>query len=474
VSNDDLLALLDLGAKPPAPNGTHTSVIKRVETKTTTPPSPTALQLDGWGLRRGKDVLKESDRLKESLSGLGDEDVQALAVADFHAAAFEPDPQLHEACVDPLRLEFVKQLMETPEYHELRTSTVLNATASEIAATAFATRYAALHADRNKGDCKAVESGAGGDADFAGEMAILKHVSAALTEATKEVEEAKEAAAALGMGPGSPGSNDAKAIAALFKRVRSDPELRRICELAGRYRRVAQSKQRRKLVHGMDDVVGVTTDGDLSRLLPHELAKLAIPEFEDDALRRLVERQTMCREYHSTEPVAKGPVIVCVDESGSMEGEKVHTAKALALALAWIARQQKRWIALIAYSGDSGERLLALPPDKWNEVALMDWLAQFIGLGSNLDVPVRELPHYYEELRAPKGSTDVVFVTDALCRIGPAVRHRFNAWKEEARARLITLVIGSSPGDLTEISDEVHQVDSLAVTEAGVDRVLSI
>ena len=100
------------------------------------------------------------------------------------------------------------------------------------------------------------------------------------------------------------------------------------------------------------------------RLLPHELAKLAIPELELDTLRRLVERQTLCREHHATEPVGKGPIIVTVDESGSMQGEKVHTAKALALALAWIARQQGRWSALVAYSGDSGERLLALPPGR--------------------------------------------------------------------------------------------------------------
>src|SRR6476619_3956255 len=73
------------------------------------------------------------------------------------------------------------------------------------------------------------------------------------------------------------------------------------------------------------------------------------------------------------EPVGKGPIIVSVDESGSMEGEKAHTAKALALALAWIARRQRRWCGLVAYSGDSGERLLALPPDRWNETALMDW-----------------------------------------------------------------------------------------------------
>jgi hypothetical protein len=64
--------------------------------------------------------------------------------------------------------------------------------------------------------------------------------------------------------------------------VRNDPVLRRIGELAGRYRRMAQSRQRRKVRHGLDDVVGVTLDGDLARVLPHELAKLVVPEFELD------------------------------------------------------------------------------------------------------------------------------------------------------------------------------------------------
>src|SRR5207247_8477297 len=103
--------------------------------------------------------------------------------------------------------------------------------------------------------------------------AVLKHVSKALTEASKEVEEAREAAAALGMGPGAPGGNDPRAIAALYKRVRSDPTLRRICDLAGRYRRVAQSRQRRKATHGLDDVAGVAPDADLGRLLPPEPAR---------------------------------------------------------------------------------------------------------------------------------------------------------------------------------------------------------
>jgi len=157
-----------------------------------------------------------------------------------------------------------------------------------------------------------------------------------------------------------------------------------------------------------------------------------------------------------------------------MHGEKVHTAKALALAMAWIARQQRRWCGLVAYSGDSGQRLLALPPGRWNEIAVMDWLDAFIGYGSSLDVPIKELPDYYCKLGAPQGQTDVILITDALCHIPSEAKLRFLDWKRQVQARVISLIIESTPGDLRDISEEVHEVHSLSVTEGAVERVLSI
>jgi hypothetical protein len=35
--------------------------------------------------------------------------------------------------------------------------------------------------------------------------------------------------------------------------------------------------------------------------------------------------------------------------------------------------------------------------------------------------------------------------------------------------RLLTLVVGDHPGDLSTISDEVHRVTSLSVSESAVD-----
>ncbi len=305
----DLLKMLDLDGRPPdTPKASGVIAADAAEPAPPADASPTALDVDAWGLRRGRDLVAESERLRKA-------GTDEFAAADFFTVAFDPDPKLAASCIDRRRHQFVAQLLDTPEYHALHAATRLDDTAAGIAATHFAEQFAQL----KKEDTKDHAGGAaGGPGDALGEeMATLRAVGRAVAEAGKEVGELHEATAALGMGPGSPGSNDPRAVAELFKRVRGDPTLRRICELAGRFRRVAQSKQRMKATHGLDDVVGVEPGGDVGRLLPAELAKLMIPELELDTLRRIAEREALCREHHAVEPVGKGPVIVCLDESGS-------------------------------------------------------------------------------------------------------------------------------------------------------------
>lgn len=465
MDQTELLKLLDLPGKS-SDQPADTGAVVRGSGTVAENASPTALRVDAWGLRRGRDLVAESDRLRAA----GTDEYTA---ADCFVAAFDPDPQLLEACVDPRRREFLAQLLDTPDYKGLHTATRLDDTAAAIAAAHFAEQFARLKEDdkTNKREDAATES----PADAVGrEVATLRAVGRALAEAGKDVDELKDTASALGMGPGSPGSHDPRVVAELFKRVRADPALRRICELAGRFRCVAQSRQRRKADHGLDDVVGVTLGGDLSRLLPAELVRLAEPAFEDEMLLRLVEKRCLCRDHRAVEPVGKGPIIVVCDESGSMDGDKAHAAKALALALAWIARRQKRWCGLVAYSGDTGERLLVLPPGRWDETALCDWLSEFLGGGSDLDVPVREMPDYYQRLGAPTGITDLVFITDAVCRIPVDIKNRFLEWRKAIQARLVTLVLNAAAGDLAAVSDEVFHVTDLDPTHEAVGRVLSL
>jgi len=459
MNSDELLGMLDLGAALADidAGATDTSAADAGAKR-----HPTAIVCDEWAMRRGREL---ADCPGWEATGLDEN-----AAADFHALAFDPQAEF-QPCEERTREKFIGAMVETPEFHALHADTMLDDCAAQIAALHFGDQFAEY---RRKNDAGKASGGGGKPDGIEGEVAAIGAAGKAIAAAAGEVKELKDAEGALGMGAGSPGGKrDPKAVAEAFNRVRNNPSLRKICEAAGRFRRVAQSKQRMKAVHGFDDVVGVELAGDLARVLPHELAKLDVEELELDMLRRLAERQALCRDFAAVEPVGKGPIIVTLDESGSMR-DKIENAKGLALSLAWIARQQKRWCAIVAYSGDSGERVIALPPGRWDEAAVCEWLQEFIGGGSDIDVPIAELPRMYADLKPPAGATDVIMITDAICKLPAALVAKFNAWKLAVRARVLSLILESRPGDLAAVSDECHQVRTLDAGEVAIGRVLSM
>jgi uncharacterized protein with von Willebrand factor type A (vWA) domain len=452
MNNDELNKLLDLdgGTLPsygsaPTPKAQESSL--------------TALKLDQWSLRKGNELLVESPRLRKL-------NLSAACVSDLHAAAFLPNPELVESCGDPLRREFIQELINTPTYQSLHESTKLNGIASEIAAVSFGEQFSLLAA-RVETSPKLPES-------KSLEIDIISSASKAARQATEGVEELESVAQAFGLGKGEPGSSDVNAIATTFKAARSNPALLRICSLAGRYRQLAQGLYKARSKNGFEEVVGLESGGDISRLIPSELMKLGIPELEIDFLRRFAERQCLCREYEAIEKIGLGPIVIVVDESGSLVGSKNESAKAIALTLASIARKQGRWCGLVAFSGGSGHRVLALPPTKWNQVQLYSWLESFIGCGSDQDVPVQEMPAIFTEIGAPVGKTDLVYITDAELRISQKKATEFKTWKASVKARLVSLVLNTDPGHLTLISDEVHLISSLDPAEAGIKKVFSL
>src|SRR5262245_41669457 len=195
VDREDLLKMLDLSGKErPPPQKTTIIASSDTPSTPTTPPSPTALVLDGWALRRGKELLEGSPLIQ----GLR---LEAEAVADFHAAAFLPDHELAEACQDPARLQFLTQLLGTPDFRALHAATMLREDASEVAAAAFAEQFASLRRDEEiePGGEEGEEGGNSEEStDGAGEMAALRAAGKALSRASEEVEAMNEAAGALG------------------------------------------------------------------------------------------------------------------------------------------------------------------------------------------------------------------------------------------------------------------------------------
>lgn len=493
MRSEDVMKLLEL---EDADAGPTAEVVTRagVEAKA----MPTALKMDLWGERRGADLFQNDADLRKAIGvdskplTEADEQYWSRAVADFHSAAFDVAPEMNEKCEDGLRQDFLKNVMETPEFQEMRLTTMANATAAEIATACFAKQFAVRRAEAARDEAQKGKGGKGpggagkgagsglGPADA--EIQTMQAAARAVADAAKSVQDVADTADALGIGGDGPtgGKMDAKRIQKAYARVKKSPRLAEIARLAGRFRRLAASKQRAKVIHGADEVIGVTLGDEIAKLVPSELAKLADPLFMLDTARRLFDRQTLCRETRATEPVGKGPIVVIVDESGSMNGSKIETAKALALALAWIARKQKRWCCLVGFSGGSkiepGSQCL-IPPGRCDETELIAWLEHFYGGGTVMDVPLVEVPGWWPEYikrGMARGKTDMVIITDAECDVPDAVAKSFLAFKATEKVKLTTLVVQGRVGQLGPLCDEVYNVPAITTDSDAVGAVLSV
>ncbi|MGL6153313.1 MAG: ATPase RavA stimulator ViaA [Aeromonas sobria] len=117
-----------------------------------------------------------------------------------------------------------------------------------------------------------------------------------------------------------------------------------------------------------DDLVGIHQGNDLMRMLPSESVMLGIPELEMEFYRRYLERRLLSYQARGTLPrhavlprvpqqgeqtlQPMGPVIVCIDTSGSMGGYPEQCAKALALALLQLALSEQRACYVMLFSTD--------------------------------------------------------------------------------------------------------------------------
>lgn len=211
---------------------------------------------------------------------------------------------------------------------------------------------------------------------------LLKSLSELLS-ALKEVQEQLES---LGLDAGvlfdlSKGNLSPQDIVQ-FKRwaryLAEDEGVKALCEILGKMRQIELSEhiERVKFQHVEDvwrpdpnsreEIVGIRLGRDLEHTLPSELALLADSDTAILFDLKFVESRLMCfdmsgmqlvAEHHQSEIESTvsdadkmGPIVICVDTSGSMAGMPETIAKAVALFMATKAREQKRDCYLINFS----------------------------------------------------------------------------------------------------------------------------
>ena len=186
-----------------------------------------------------------------------------------------------------------------------------------------------------------------------------------------------------------------------------------------------------------------------SRLLTYESEAVLIERVPDpDAP---VSRQAL----PAPEALERGPMILCIDTSGSMQGAPENIAKAVVLEAVRTAHREHRPCLLIAFGGPGELLERRLEPGAQGLRHLLEALGQGFDGGTDVQTPIERAIERVHE-RAWR-SADLLIVSDGEFGCTPATLAKL----DDARAGLGLRVQGILVGDretmgLLEVCDAIH------------------
>ena len=241
------------------------------------------------------------------------------------------------------------------------------------------------------------------------------------------------------------------------------------------------------------EINGLRYSNDISAALPAELAMLKNPAAQKLFQLKFAQKQLLSFDYQNyaenekeiieQEEVSiekqepKGPIIICVDTSGSMHGAPERIAKTVTFALAKIAMNEKRSCYLISFS--TGIETLDL--SSFKGVDALSKLVQFLRMSFNGGTDAAPaLTHAVKQLQTNAWkNADVLMVSDFIMNGLPSGLEEEIKAEQEKETGFYSLVIGSdgnkqtlkvfnenwnyNPGNPAAQKELVRQVNSLRI-----------
>ena len=207
------------------------------------------------------------------------------------------------------------------------------------------------------------------------------------------------------------------------------------------------------------EISGLCLSGEISSVLPSELAMSrnlsAKPYFAQkfaekkllsyayiNQIRNFREDDKIGKENAGTkETERKGPLIICVDTSGSMQGMPENIAKTTTFVLAKIAVEEKRKCYLISFS--TGIETLDLSIFKTGEALakLVQFLRMSFNEGTDVTLPLKHSTEMFHK----KGyeNADVLIISDFIMETLPDNLKKSIEAEKEKGTKFYSIAIGS-------------------------------
>lgn len=264
---------------------------------------------------------------------------------------------------------------------------------------------------------------------------------------------------------------DFESIRKIVKLQKEYPELLKVANRMGRIADDEGSKQVYvtegsvyKLAHSQkSDILGVTIGNDLNALLPSELLYYSDSELQDvfmlkyftqklQTFRYKSEIMQPSRRLEAKPAVLKGPMIVCLDTSGSMTGKPERMANSLLIKLIEIAELQNRECFLISFSVST--RTIDVRRERQK---LMEFFSHPFTGDTDATQMLKDTFRMLDQNRYM--NADVLLISDfriPACRPELLVQMREN---REKGTRFYGLQIGIAPNEWVEHFDHMYKVE---------------
>ena len=294
-------------------------------------------------------------------------------------------------------------------------------------------------------------------------------IQCAVTSALEIAQEASDTIKSWGNGDSSPAALQQNVE--LLRRVQSSAKLRDIIRHLGKYREILDNARKISFIYGRGEKYDIVLGNDFTRAISSEYAYLATPETVPLFIRK-VQRKTL-KQYRKRERVSKGygDIVVCIDESGSMKGNRIAWAKAVALVLLEHAAQNGRSCVMVRFASPDKFVTHLFTKGKYTTDDVFNFAESFLCGGTDFETPLKQALTLIETEGFE--NADVMFITDGECRISDEFADNFREKSRQLKFKVTGIVMGTDDFSLTPFCEKIYRLEQMSGDDIASDIITS-
>ncbi len=295
------------------------------------------------------------------------------------------------------------------------------------------------------------------------DQSALKRMQLKTAELANEIDQAAEDSHDFSREFGQGGRVAAGARLELGRRLARNKKLGELARMVGRFKQDARALKRKTLERGVAEAYDIELGSELGRLIPAELLAMHHPVLKRDFHRRVLEGTVLQYRLRDDEQKGKGPMVVCIDVSSSMQGDKEMWSKAVALTLMDIARRQRRLFRAVMFSSGPGSlKVLDLNRERRYQPDLnkvVEMAEYFPGGGTDFESPIDAAVELLGEKKLKRG--DIVIITDGESQVSPEWLARLKERKDELDFSIFAVLVDVGSAEMSSLAQFADRITSV-------------